>query len=207
MAHRSGGGSIPSAASVQWCLISTRIQYAQSRTKQNSSWLNEFLKGKFVFYSQIHRSVKSPLYLYLQCQPGKVYQRSKNILYAASSSEFGSRTSSREAVLRLIMCYEYMKGNGEIAAQHLNSPLMAFAKGERFPGTEWSQIGSDIFKTEHQNFFCYTGITYTDSVSNSAPKVRNWNNLNNFVISCIISLIFFLCILHLSKRPIKGKVP
>lgn len=54
-----------------------------------------------------------------------------------------------------------MKGNGEKAAQHLNSTLMAFATGERFPGTEWSQIGSDIFKTEYQNSFCYTGIKNT----------------------------------------------
>lgn len=76
-----------------------------------------------------------------------LYQRSKDILYAASSSEFGSRTSNREAVQRLIVCYEYMRRIGGMAAQQLNSTLMAFAKGESFPGTEWSQIGSDLFKT------------------------------------------------------------
>lgn len=39
------------------------------------------------------------------------------------------------------------------------------------------------------------------SVSNSAPTVRNWNALNNFVISSLslITLIFFLHILHLPK--------
>lgn len=59
------------------------------------------------------------------------------------------------------MCCEYVKGNREIAAQQLNSTLMAFAKGGRFPETEWSQIGTDIFQTEYQNSICYTEIKKT----------------------------------------------
>lgn len=59
------------------------------------------------------------------------------------------------------MCYEYVQGNGEVAAQQLNSTLMAFAKGERFPGTEWSQKSTDIFQTEYQNSICYTEIKNT----------------------------------------------
>lgn len=54
-----------------------------------------------------------------------------------------------------------MKGNGEVAAQQLNSTLMAFAKGERFSGTQWFQIGIDIFQTEYQNSICYTKIKNT----------------------------------------------
>lgn len=54
-----------------------------------------------------------------------------------------------------------MKGIGEVAAQQLNSTLMAFAKGERFLGAEWSQIGIFFFQTEHQNSICYTEIRNT----------------------------------------------
>jgi len=43
------------------------------------------------------------------------------------------------------MCYECVKGYGEVAAWQLNSTLMAFANGEWVPGTEWSQIDTDIF--------------------------------------------------------------
>lgn len=54
-----------------------------------------------------------------------------------------------------------MKGNGEVAAQQLNSALTDFAKGERFPGAEWSQISTDIFQTEYQNSICDTEIKRT----------------------------------------------
>ena len=37
-------------------------------------------------------------------------------MYAASSSEFGIRASNREAVQRLIVCYEYMRRIGGMAA-------------------------------------------------------------------------------------------
>lgn len=81
-------------------------------------------------------------------------------MYAAFSSEFGSQQTIEKAEQRLIVCYEYMRRIGGMAAQQLNSTLMAFAKGEIFPGTEWSQIDSDLFKTVPEFLLLYESKEY-----------------------------------------------